>query len=74
MPKIEILQATSPDGRSYLIQRFNDGNVLPSYEIYELVTNCKAVAREFGIQDFSELGVERNTRVGCNAKRLHNRQ
>lgn len=66
MTKIKITQATSKTGSNYLIHQFNDGNPLPSFEIYKLVKNCKEVAGEFEIND-TEIGrdTQLNTREMC---------
>ena len=50
-PKLEIYQATTDKGNTYLIHRYiDDGNNNHEYQIYKLV-QAKNVAREFGIKD-----------------------
>ena len=64
--KIEIIQAESENGNVYIIHKFNDGNTLPSFEIYKLVDNAKDVAREFGISETRPDGqAPLNTREMC---------
>jgi hypothetical protein len=48
-PKLEIFQATSNTGNTYLIHRdFDDKNNNYEYQTYKLVQS-KSVARDFGI-------------------------
>jgi hypothetical protein len=50
-PKLEIFQARTDKGETYLIHRyFDDSNNNYEYQIYKLV-QAKKVAREFGIRD-----------------------
>lgn len=65
LPKIRITQAKTENDNTYLIYEFEDGNNHSSFEIYKLVSNCKAVAEEFGIPRINENGVEENTRTMC---------
>jgi hypothetical protein len=48
--KIEIFQAKSENGNVNLIHKFNDGNILPSFEIYKLVYTTKDVAVDLEFQ------------------------
>ncbi len=50
-PKLEIYQASTEEGNTYLIHRYiDDANNNYEYQIYKLV-QAKNVAREFGIKD-----------------------
>lgn len=50
-PKLEIFQATSRTGNTYIIHRyFDDKNNNYEYQTYKLVQS-KSVARDFGISD-----------------------
>ena len=65
IPKIKITQATTSKNNTYLIYEFEDGNNHRSFDIYQLVDNCKNVAEEFGIPRINENGKEENTRTMC---------
>jgi hypothetical protein len=64
--KVEIIQAVSQNGNTYLIHKFQDGNAHHSFDIYKLVDNEKDVAREFGISEIRSNGITPlNTREMC---------
>lgn len=66
MAKIKITQAKSPIGNEYIIYQFTDAHNLPSVEIYKLISNCREVAREFGISENEiDRDSELNTREMC---------
>ena len=64
MAKVQIIQAKSSNNNVYLIHKFDDGNNKSSFDTYKLVQN-KQAARDFGIPNKNENGVEENSRTMC---------